>query len=102
MKESEMGFLSSLPVVSLFNTLTGKTQASADRTAAQMQSNAADSAAQNTMKMFNQTRDDLQPYTQTGSLGNDQLAQGMRDGSLTHAFNLGDFHADPGYQFAGW
>ncbi len=79
--------------------LTAKDQAKAQKSAAQMQANSANVAAENTMKMYNQTRDDLQPYVQTGQLGNTALAQGMRDGSLTRSFNLGDFHADPGYQF---
>lgn len=83
----------------VFGSLTGSSQAKATKQAAQMQSTAADKAADNTLKMFNQTRDDLQPYVQTGHVGNDQLSQGMRDGSLTHAFNLGDFQADPSYQF---
>lgn len=78
---------------------SGQDQAKAAKSAAQLQADAANTASNNTLAQYQQTRADLQPYVQTGQLGNEGLAQGMRDGSLTRAFNLNDFHADPGYQF---
>ena len=88
------------PVQKLVGDITGTNQqAKAAKSAADIQNQSANTAANNTMAMYNQTRADLQPYNNTGLAGNTQLQQGINDGSLTRSFNLGDFQADPSYQF---
>lgn len=72
---------------------------SQSKKAAKGQANAASDAAQMQLEQYNQTRDDLKPYTEAGKYGLDQLLGGYKDGSLTKPFGLTDFKQDPGYQF---
>lgn len=67
--------------------------------AANSQSQAATDAASMQLEQYNQTRDDLKPYTDAGKYGLDQLLSGYKDGSLTKQFGLTDYQQDPGYQF---
>lgn len=77
----------------------GVMSSSASKKAAKTQAGAADNAAQMQMQQYNQTRDDLKPYTEAGGYGLQQLLGGYKDGSLTKSFGMSDFQQDPGYQF---
>lgn len=86
-------------VTDAFKSITGQSSASAAKNAGQLQAASADKAAEATLKQYEQTRSDLQPYNQTGLAGNTQLSQGLNNGSLTRSFNMNDFQEDPSYQF---
>lgn len=77
----------------------GVMSSNASKKAAKTQANAADNAADMQLQQYNQTRDDLKPYTEAGSYGLEQLLGGYKDGSLTRSFGMSDFQQDPGYQF---
>lgn len=72
---------------------------SQSKKAAKQQSQAASDAAGMQLEQYNQTRDDLMPYTEAGKYGLDQLLAGYKNGSLTKPFSLTDYQQDPGYQF---
>lgn len=76
--------------------------------ASQQQRDAAGRASEAQMQMFNQTRQDLMPWQQAGTmaLGDLQRRMGLSGdpnspgyGQLTHQFGLQDFQESPAYQF---
>ena len=80
--------------------LVGGAMASkSSKSAAKTQADAATQAAEMQMKQYDQTRDDLKPYTDAGGYGLDQLLAGYKDNSLTKPFSMTDYQQDPGYQF---
>lgn len=48
---------------------------------------------------FNQASSYYQPYLDAGTQASGRLSQGLGDGSLTRAFSMADFQADPNYQY---
>ncbi len=78
-----------------------QTQANAATQAAQTQANAATQASNNTLAQYQQTRADLQPYTNTGYDANKLMDQSVNNGSLTAPVSLTESQLEqtPGYQF---
>lgn len=77
----------------------GALSSKGSKSAAKTQADAATQAAEMQLEQYNQTRDDLKPYTDAGGYGLDQLLTGYKDGSLTKPFSMADYQQDPGYQF---
>lgn len=77
----------------------GALSSKGSKSAAKTQADAATRAAEMQLEQYNQTRDDLKPYTDAGGYGLDQLLTGYKDGSLTKPFTMADYQQDPGYQF---
>lgn len=80
----------------------------ASNKAAKTQAQAADKASEVQQNIYNQTRQDLMPWQQAGTmaLGDLQTRMGLGQntgnpnfGQLTHQFNLQDFQESPAYQF---
>lgn len=68
--------------------------------AASAQENAANTASQTQLQMYNQTRTDQAPYRQAGGVALGQLSSGTAaGGEFNRNFTMSDFNADPGYQF---
>lgn len=87
---------------SVIGAITGSNKAIKAQTAA------ANAATDVQERMYNQSREDLEPFRQAGLSSNNELlrllglsgdssSQGY--GSLAKGFALGDYIADPGYQF---
>jgi hypothetical protein len=80
--------------------VSGYMGAQASKSAAQTQADSADRASQVQWDMFNQTRDDQQPWREAGATALGQLTKGTADGGeFNRNFTLSDFTKDPGYQF---
>lgn len=71
--------------------------ANASRDAASTQADAANNASNAMLNQNNLSRQDIQPWVNSGRNALDQLNQQMPD--LTRSFSLADFRQDPGYQF---
>lgn len=67
------------------------------QSAADTQANAAGTANNTLLQMYNQNRADAEPYRTAGVNALGQLAGNM--GELTRSFGSADFNADPGYNF---
>ena len=74
---------------------------SASKSAADVQSNAANRASDANMAMYQQTQGNLSPYMQQGQDANNQLSSDLRDGTLGGKFTNADLNAymAPNYQF---
>lgn len=92
------------------SALTASSSADAAKSAAQTQANAANNASAQQLAMFEQMRQSLQPFVNTGVSANSQLASltGTNPGGnpltapLTKAFQptMAQLAATPGYQFS--
>lgn len=71
--------------------------ANATGNAASAETNAANSANATEMAQYNQNRQDMMPWLQSGQQALGQLNQQLPN--LTRGFSAADFVADPGYQF---
>lgn len=68
--------------------------------AAKSQANAAQAASDQQLAMYNQTRDDLSPYTQAGQTALSQLmGQIGQGGYFNQTYSGQDLYNDPSYQF---
>jgi hypothetical protein len=68
--------------------------------AARAQENAANTAANTQLTMYNQTRDDQAPWRAAGGTAVGQLSAGTAaGGEFNRNFTMADFNKDPGYQF---
>jgi hypothetical protein len=67
----------------------------ASRSAAQAQTDAANISSETQLAMFNQQRQDQEPWRQSGI----RALAGMEGGDYMRDFTAADFQADPGYQF---
>ena len=68
--------------------------------AAQTQAKSADAASQIQLDMYNQTRQDLDPYKQAGATSLSQLMGQMTpDGYFNQTYTGQDIYSDPSYQF---
>ena len=65
--------------------------ASASRKAAKTQAESADRASQIQKEMYDQTRKDLDPYTQAGTNALGQLQSGMKDGTFNNNYQGDQF-----------
>lgn len=68
--------------------------------AANAQIHSTDAANQTQLEMFNQTREDQQPWRDAGITALGQLGAGTKDGGdFNRDFTMADFVKDPGYDF---
>ena len=68
--------------------------------AAQTQAKSADKASQIQLDMYNQTRQDLDPYKQAGATSLSQMMGQMTpDGYFNQTYTGQDIYSDPSYQF---
>ena len=68
--------------------------------AAQTQAKSADKASQIQLDMYNQTRQDLDPYKQAGATSLSQMMGQMTpDGYFNQTYDGQDTYSDPSYQF---
>lgn len=68
--------------------------------AANAQTQAAQTAADTELRMFEQNREDLAPYREAGYTALNQLSAGTAPGAdFNRDFTAADFEKDPGYQF---
>ena len=68
--------------------------------AAQTQAKSADKASQIQLDMYNQTRQDLDPYKQAGATSLSQMMGQMgSDGYFNQTYTGQDIYSDPSYQF---
>jgi hypothetical protein len=68
--------------------------------AAKAQQNAADKASNTELEMFNQNREDMQPWREAGTGALKQMTEGTAaGGDFNRDFTLADFTRDPGYDF---
>lgn len=75
-------------------------QAKAANNAADLQYKASKEASQTQKDMYDQTRQDLSPYTQAGADALKQLMGGMgQDGQFMQSYTGQDLYNDPSYQF---
>ncbi|ENV46053.1 hypothetical protein P255_01421 [Acinetobacter brisouii CIP 110357] len=78
----------------------GVVSANASKSAAKKQANAAQAASDQQLAMYNQTRDDLSPYTQAGQTSLSQLMGKMGVGGyFDQTYSGQDLYNDPSYQF---
>lgn len=74
--------------------------ASASRSSAKTQSQAADRANDTQLAMFEQNRADAQPWREAGVQSLGQLTEGTSaGGDFNRDFTMADFARDPGYEF---
>jgi hypothetical protein len=77
-----------------------RSQRKAAKSAAAAQEQAAQAANETEWKMYQQGREDLEPWRKQGAQSLSQLAGMMRPGTdMTTRFSSQDFRADPGYQY---
>ena len=77
-----------------------RSQRKAAKSAAAAQEQAAQAANETEWKMYQQSREDLEPWRKQGAQSLSQLAGMMRPGTdMTTRFSARDFQADPGYQY---
>lgn len=84
-----------MPVEAGTAIIQGKIQADAAKDAAGIQAQAGAEANRLQKEMYDQNRADNEPWRQAGM----KALGGMQDGDFQRDFNMGDFQADPGYQF---
>ena len=78
----------------------GAMAASGSKKAAQTQAKSADKASQIQLDMYNQTRQDLDPYKQAGATSLSQMMGQMTpDGYFNQTYTGQDIYSDPSYQF---
>lgn len=78
----------------------GAMSSSASKKAAKSQAKSADAASQIQLDMYNQTRQDLDPYKQAGATSLSQLMGQMTpDGYFNQTYTGQDIYSDPSYQF---
>lgn len=74
--------------------------ANASSKAAKAQRAAADTASRTELEQYYQTREDMQPWREAGTVALSQLGAGTANGGdFNRDFTLADFQRDPGYQF---
>ncbi|MEO9347978.1 DNA transfer protein p32 [Acinetobacter radioresistens] len=85
----------------VLGNFTGSSQqAKAANNAADLQYKASKEASQTQKDMYDQTRQDLSPYTQAGADALKQLMGGMgQDGQFMQSYTGQDLYNDPSYQF---
>lgn len=85
----------------VFGGITGANQAAEGASrAADAQVQAARESNELMREMFNQTRQDQEPWRQAGVGALNQLTAGIRPGAeFNRNFTLNDFYAEPGYGF---
>lgn len=84
----------------LGGALGSRSQRKAAESAAAAQEQAAQAANETEWKMYQQGREDLEPWRKQGAQSLSQLAGMMRPGTdMTTRFSSQDFRADPGYQY---
>ncbi len=84
----------------LASGLGARSQRKAAKSAAAAQEQAAQAANETEWKMYQQGREDLEPWRKQGAQSLSQLAGMMRPGTdMTTRFSAQDFRADPGYQY---
>ncbi len=84
----------------LASGLGARSQRKAAKSAAAAQAQAAQAANETEWKMYQQGREDLEPWRKQGAQSLSQLAGMMRPGTdMTTRFSAQDFRADPGYQY---
>lgn len=89
-----------LPVVAAVGGVASSViGANAAESAAQTQADAANTASANTMKMYQQTRTDLQPYRDVGAAATPNYLALLGAGPNGSAGELAALQATPGYQF---
>jgi len=71
----------------------------AAKQAAQIQSNSADRATQMQWDMYNQQREDSQPWMDAGRAGLGTLREMTLGGEFSKPLSVGDVQNEPGYQF---
>ena len=85
----------------VIGSITGaNNQAKAANNAADLQYKASKEASQTQKDMYDQTRQDLSPYSQAGADALKQLMGGMgQDGQFMQSYTGQDIYNDPSYQF---
>lgn len=84
----------------LASGVSARSQRKAAKSAAAAQEQAAQAANETEWKMYQQGREDLEPWRKQGAQSLSQLAGMMRPGTdMTTRFSAQDFQADPGYQY---
>lgn len=95
-----MGIETALIAGALASGLSARSQRKAAKSAAAAQEQAAQAANETEWKMYQQGREDLEPWRKQGAQSLSQLARMMRPGTdMTTRFSSQDFRADPGYQY---
>ena len=95
-----MGIETALIGGALASGLNAQSQRKAAKSAAAAQEQAAQAANETEWKMYQQGRQDLEPWRKQGAQSLSQLAGMMRPGTdMTTRFSAQDFQQDPGYQF---
>ena len=95
-----MGIETALIGGALASGVSARSQRKAAKSAAAAQEQAAQAANETEWKMYQQGREDLEPWRKQGAQSLAQLAGMMRPGSdMTTRFSAQDFQADPGYQY---
>lgn len=95
-----MGIETALIGGALAAGVNARSQRKAAKSAAAAQGQAAQAANETEWKMYQQGRQDLEPWRKQGAQSLSQLAGMMRPGSeMTTRFGAQDFQQDPGYQF---
>lgn len=95
-----MGIETALIGGALASGFSARSQRKAAKSAAAAQEQAAQAANETEWKMYQQGREDLEPWRKQGAQSLSQLAGMMRPGTdMTTRFSAQDFQADPGYQF---
>lgn len=78
----------------------GIATSSAAGKAADAQKASASLASQTELQMFNQNREDMQPWRDAGTTALGQMTTGTKaGGDFNRDFSLADFNKDPGYEF---
>lgn len=95
-----MGIETALFGGALASGLSARSQRKAAKSAAAAQAQAAQAANETEWKMYQQGREDLEPWRKQGAQSLSQLAGMMRPGTdMTTRFSSQDFRADPGYRY---
>lgn len=95
-----MGIETALFGGALASGLSARSQRKAAKSAAAAQAQAAQAANETEWKMYQQGREDLEPWRKQGAQSLSQLAGMMRPGTdMTTRFSAQDFRADPGYRY---
>ena len=95
-----MGIETALIGGALASGVNARSQRKAAKSAAAAQEQAAQAANETEWKMYQQSREDMEPWRKQGARSLAQLAGMMRPGTdMTRRFSAQDFQQDPGYQF---
>ena len=100
LSEKQLTGLGSAAISSLTSLYGASQLGKAATNAANIGTNAANTAAQLQQSQYDQTRADLAPYRTAGTNALAQLTAGTAPGGqFTQSFGMSDFAADPGYAF---